>query len=80
MDASDQIVEDMKAGWIDSLVVQNPFRMGYESVKAIGMHLRGGRPPAVIDSGVALILPEQLDQPSVKELLFPDVQRYLKAQ
>jgi len=80
MDASDQIVEDMKAGWIDSLVVQNPFQMGYESVKAIGMHLRGDRPPAVIDSGVALILPGQLDQPSVKELLFPDVRRYLKAQ
>jgi hypothetical protein len=22
----------MKAGWIDSFVVQNPFKMGYESI------------------------------------------------
>lgn len=79
MDASDQIVEDMKAGWIDSLVVQNPFKMGYEAVKAIGLKLRGEQPPALMDSGVALIKPDQLDQPTVQELLFPDIQRYLKA-
>jgi hypothetical protein len=39
MDASEQLVADMRAGWIDSLVIQNPFRMGYESTRAVGLKL-----------------------------------------
>ncbi|MBV6432207.1 MAG: Ribose import binding protein RbsB [Bryobacteraceae bacterium] len=77
-DASEQLLADMKAGWIDSIVVQNPFRMGYESVKAIGMYLKGEKPPASVDSGAALIRPEDLEKPEVKELLFPDIQKYLR--
>jgi ribose transport system substrate-binding protein len=77
MDSSDQIVQDLKDGWIDSLVVQNPFRMGYESVKAIAAQLGGRKPPEVLDTGVSLILPGQLEQPAVKELLSPDVKRWL---
>src|SRR5713226_6617788 len=34
-DASDQLIADLRGGTIDSLVVQNPFRMGYESTRAI---------------------------------------------
>ncbi|MBI3209232.1 MAG: substrate-binding domain-containing protein [Candidatus Solibacter usitatus] len=78
-DASDQLIADMKNGWIDSIVVQNPFRMGYEATRAIGLHLRGEKPPAEIDSGATLIRPEDLDNPAVKELLFPDIRKYLEA-
>ncbi|MCW5980331.1 MAG: substrate-binding domain-containing protein [Bryobacteraceae bacterium] len=78
-DTSEQLVADMKAGWIDSFVVQNPFKMGYESTRAIGLHLRGETPPRLVDSGAALILPERLDDPEVRELLFPDIKRYLAA-
>ncbi|MBL8173152.1 MAG: substrate-binding domain-containing protein [Bryobacterales bacterium] len=77
-DASEQLIADMKAGWIDSIVVQNPFKMGYESTKAIGLHLKGEKPPTLIDSGASLVRPEDLDKPDVKELLFPDIQKYLK--
>ena len=31
------LIEDLKAGWIDSLIVQNPFKMGYESTKAVAL-------------------------------------------
>ena len=78
-DASDQLIADMKAGWIDSIVVQNPFKMGYESTKAIGMHLKGEKPPEMVDSGATLVKPEDLEKPEMKELLFPDIQKYLKA-
>ncbi|MCX6637240.1 MAG: substrate-binding domain-containing protein, partial [Acidobacteria bacterium] len=71
MDASDQLVADMRAGWIDSLVLQNPFRMGYESTRAIGLKLAGQAVPELVDSGVALVLREQLDTPEAKALLFP---------
>jgi ribose transport system substrate-binding protein len=76
-DASEQLVADMRAGWIDSIVVQNPFKMGYESTKAIGMHLKGEKPPQLVDSGATLIKMEDLDKSETKELLFPDIQKYL---
>jgi len=80
MDASEPLIEDLRQGWIDALVVQNPFKMGYEAVKSLGEKLAGRTPPAEQDSGVALIRREDLDKPEVKELLFPDIERYLKGQ
>ncbi len=77
-DASDALIEDLRAGWIDSLVVQNPFRMGYESTRAIGLHLRGQPPPKHIDSGATLVTAADLARPEIRDLLFPDIQRWLK--
>ena len=79
-DASDQLIGDLKAGFIDSLVVQNPFRMGYEATKAIGQKLRGETPPANVDSGATLVNLADLEKPEVKELLFPDLSKYMKVQ
>jgi ribose transport system substrate-binding protein len=78
MDASEALLAELRAGGIDSIVVQNPFRMGYESTKAIGMKLRGEAPPKLQDSGATLVLKENLDLPETKALLFPDIQQYLK--
>ncbi len=78
-DASDQLIQDMKDGWIDSLVVQNPFKMGYESTKAVLMKLKGQDPAPQLDSGATLVKASDLDKPEVKELLFPDIQQYLTA-
>jgi ribose transport system substrate-binding protein len=77
-DASDQLIASLREGAIDSLVVQNPFRMGYESTRAIGLKLRGQSPERNLDSGVALIRREDLDREETKQLLFPDIQKYLK--
>lgn len=77
-DASDQLIADMKAGWIDSIVVQNPFKMGYEATKAIGLKLKGETPPTEIDSGANLITPADLEKPEIKELLFPNIRQYLQ--
>ncbi len=77
-DASEQLLDDLRGGTIDSIVVQNPFKMGYESGKAIGMKLAGQTPPETLDSGAVLIVRDDLDKPDIKELLFPDIGRYLK--
>ena len=79
MDASEQLVADMRAGWIDSIVIQNPFRMGYESTRAIGLKLAGQPVPELLDSGASLVVPGNLDTPEMQALLFPDIQKYLKA-
>lgn len=77
-DASDQLIQDCRDGWIDSLVVQNPFKMGYESTRAILAKLAGQPVEAHIDSGVRLVKRDEIDTPALKELLFPDIRRYLE--
>jgi ribose transport system substrate-binding protein len=76
-DASEQLVADLEAGWIDSLIVQNPFKMGYESTRAVALYLSGRTPPDHVDSGVRLVRKEDLGKAEVRELLFPDLARYL---
>jgi ribose transport system substrate-binding protein len=76
-DASEQLVGDLREGWIDALVVQDPFRMGYEAARAVGVKMRGETPEAAIDSGSRLITASQLDNPEVKAFLFPDLKPWL---
>jgi ribose transport system substrate-binding protein len=76
-DASEPLVADLRDGWIDSLVVQNPFRMGYESTRALCRHLAGEAVATSIDSGVRIVLRPDLDRPEVRELLFPDLKPWL---
>lgn len=76
-DANDQLITDLQQRTIDALVVQNPFKMGYESVRAIGRKLRGETPEPVVDSGVRLVTRMDLNKPEVIELLRPDIQKWL---
>ena len=78
-DASEQLIADLREGAIDSLVVQNPFRMGYESTRAIGLKLRGEQPERKVDSGATLIRREDLAREATQQLLFPNIQKYLNA-
>jgi len=68
-DSSPNLIDDLKAGAIDSLVLQNPFKIGYESVKAMVAKLNGQTPPRVIDTGVKLLSKDNLETPEMKELL-----------
>ena len=77
-DASEQLVADLREGWIDSLVIQDPFKMGYESVKAIGEFRKGGKVNARLDLPARLVLPGELDRADVKDLLFPKLDQWLK--
>lgn len=78
-DSNEQLVADLRTGQIGALVLQDPFRMGYESVKAIGMKLKGETPPALIDSGVFLVTRQNMDKPEITRLLRPDLKRFLSA-
>jgi len=68
-DAEAALVNALKAGQIDSLVVQNPRRMGYEGVKAVVAALKGETPPKKIDTGVKLVTKESMSDPEVQQLL-----------
>ncbi len=68
-DSSPNLIDDLKAGAIDSLVLQNPFKIGYESVKAMVAKLNGQTPPRVIDTGVKLLTMDNLQTPEMQQLL-----------
>jgi ribose transport system substrate-binding protein len=77
-DASEQLIDALREGVIDSLVVQNPFKMGYEATRAIGLKLRGEDPPRAVDSGATLVRAQDLEKPEIRALLHPDIDSYLK--
>ena len=76
-DSSDSLVEDMNAGVIDALVAQDPFKMGFEAVKAVTDKLAGKTPNKQIDLSAVVITKADLDKPEIKALLHPDLEKYL---
>ncbi|MES1258587.1 MAG: substrate-binding domain-containing protein [Acidobacteriota bacterium] len=76
-DSSEGLVEDLNAGVIDALVVQDPFRMGYEAVRVVADKLSGKTPDKQIDLSAAVITKADLDKPEIRALLHPDLEKYL---
>jgi ribose transport system substrate-binding protein len=79
-DASQTLLDALRAKQLDGIAVQNPMRMGYLGVKTMVAHIRGQPVEKRIDTGVALVTPETLDEPATKELVNPPIDRYLNAQ
>lgn len=77
-DSSVKLVEALAAGEIDGLVIQNPFRMGEEGVRAAVARLDGKPVEPRIDTGVAVATRDNMDEPAVRELLSPDLDPFLR--
>lgn len=77
-DAGSQSVADLKSGDVQGLVVQNPLFMGYKGVMTIVEHIQGKPVEKRIDTGVVLVTKENMGDDSVKELLYPPLEKYLK--
>ncbi len=77
-DTSPSLIEDLRAGNIDSLVLQNPFRMGYLGVQTIVERLHGKTPPKRIDTGATIVTAANINEPAVQELVNPPIKRYLR--
>jgi len=78
-DWSPTLAEDLKSGLIDSLVVQNPFEMGYQSVIAANKALKGEAVEKIHNLAPRLVTKEDLDKPDVREQLNPDLNKYLSS-
>lgn len=72
-DSSPTILEDLKSGLIDSLVVQDPFKMGYESIMAAVTKLKGGTPQKIQNLPPLVVTRENLSDPAVQKQLNPDL-------
>ncbi len=77
-DSSAKLVEGLKQGHIHGLVLQNPFKMGYLAVTTLARHLKGEKVEPRIDTGATLVTQQNLDQPEIRELVMPDLKKWLK--
>ena len=68
-DAEKALINGLQAGQIDALVVQNPYKMGYEGVKAVVSKIKGLPVEKKIDTGVEVITKDSLNDPKIKEML-----------
>jgi ribose transport system substrate-binding protein len=77
-DAGSKSVLDMQNGDVQGLAVQNPVLMGYTAVMTLVKKLQGESVEKRIDTGVVMVTPENMDQPDMKELIHPPLEKYLK--
>ncbi len=77
-DSSSVFLDAMKAKQMDGFVLQNPFEMGHIAVKTMVDHLQGKQVPPVIDTGVSIVTPDNMDTADVKKLLNPPLAEYLQ--
>jgi ribose transport system substrate-binding protein len=68
-DAEETLIDKLRSGVVDSLVVQDPYKMGYIGVKTLVDKINGKEVPKVIDTGVELVTLERLEEPKIKALL-----------
>jgi len=71
-DFSESHVEALKDGTIDLMLVQDPFRIGYEAVKSLAEKLSGKTPVKRLDLPARVIVKADLDKPDVRALLSPE--------
>jgi ribose transport system substrate-binding protein len=77
-DSSVKLVEALRKGELQGLVLQNPLLMGELGVRTLVAALDGQKVQARIDTGVAVATPQNMDNPDIRALLNPDVAQWLK--
>jgi ribose transport system substrate-binding protein len=70
-DASQPLVNALREGKMQGLVVQNPYRMGELGVKMLVDGLEKKEVPSKVSTGETLVTPENMDEPAIAELLNP---------
>ena len=70
-DSDDRLVKLLRNGDMAALIVQDPYRMGYEGVKTALAASNGEKVPATVDTGVNVITKENMDSARSQELLNP---------
>jgi ribose transport system substrate-binding protein len=76
-DSSPMLLTLLEEGWIDSLVIQDPFRMGETAVDEAVKALRREKTPKKIFLPPRLVNSANLKDPDVQAQLHPDLTRYL---
>lgn len=76
-DSGPTLEADLRGGTINSLVVQHPFQMGYETVVNAVRHLGGEKVEKIQNLPPMLVTRENIDTPEVQARINPDLKTYL---
>ncbi len=76
-DVNETLLAALRQGTLDGLVVQDPFSMGYEGVTAAAAAARGESVEPRIDTQSVLVTRDNVDDPEIRSLLHPDLDRWL---
>ena len=79
-DSSPSLIEAVQSGWIDTLVIQDPFTMGETAVAYALKAIRGEQTPKKIALPPRLVDLRNLHDPAIDAQLHPDLRKYLDAQ
>ena len=72
-DSDDQLVKFLQDGTIAALVVQDPFRMGYDGVKTALAASKGEQVPTTVDIGANLVTKANINSARSQELVNPKI-------
>jgi ribose transport system substrate-binding protein len=72
-DWDDQLVKLLQDGTIAALVVQDPFRIGYDGVKTALAASKGEQVPANVDTGANVVTKANINSARSQELLNPKI-------
>jgi ribose transport system substrate-binding protein len=65
-------VAALRDGTVNVMLVQDPFRIGYEAVESLSEKLSGQTPARRLDLPVRVIVKSDLEKADVRALLFPE--------
>jgi len=69
-DPAKSLLDGLKSGEVSAIIVQDPYKMGYEGVKVLALLLNKGQTsPRIIDTGVQVVTSENLTDPKIMRLL-----------
>ena len=70
-DSSEDMVKFIEKGIATGTVIQDPYRMGYETVKQLYSLIKGEKVEKRIDTGANFVSKENLNNEDIQKLLFP---------
>ena len=71
-DANEEEIRAVKDGVLTGMVVQDPMGIGYKSAMFLTQVLEGGTVPKDVDTGATIVTKDNIDDPTVHKLLYPN--------
>lgn len=70
-DSDPLAISAVQEGWLDALIVQDPYRMGFDGVSYGLKHLAGLAIPKFVDTGYKVITKNNVDEDEIKAYINP---------
>ncbi|HEY2837931.1 MAG TPA: substrate-binding domain-containing protein, partial [Pirellulales bacterium] len=71
-DPNARLIQAMRDGLVDGIVLQDPIQMGYQAVKTLLDHLEGKPTPKRVQIAEYIATPKNMDEPAMAALLKPE--------